>query len=49
MKKVRLITGVLTAALIAASFAGCGEKAETKDVSATKQEQGQDQSALPEL
>ena len=41
MKKVRLITGVLTAALIAASFAGCGEKAETQDVSAMKQEQGQ--------
>lgn len=41
MKKVQLITGVLTAALIAASFAGCGAKAETQDVSAMKQEQKQ--------
>ncbi len=46
MKKIRIITGVLTAALIAASFAGCGEKGETQDVSASKQkqEQGQGQS-----
>jgi hypothetical protein len=41
MKKIQIITGVLTAALIAASFAGCGEKMETQDVSALKQEQTQ--------
>jgi hypothetical protein len=45
MKKVRLITGVLTAALIAVSFAGCGDNAETQDVSALKQEQGQNKTA----
>lgn len=41
MKKIRFIAGVLTAALIAASFAGCGEKAESKDAPSAKQEQGQ--------
>jgi hypothetical protein len=45
MKKVRIITGVLTAALIAASFAGCGEKVATQDASASKQEQEQSQNA----
>jgi hypothetical protein len=45
MKKVHIIAGVLTAALIAAAFAGCGEKSETQDVSAMKQEQGEAQNA----
>ncbi len=43
MKKILVIAGVLTAALIAASFAGCGEKAESQNVSSMKQEQGQSQ------
>ena len=40
MKKIQVATCLLTAALIAASFAGCGEtKSQTADSSSVKQEQ----------